>query len=136
MSAQMPKGVEVLLRKAAVDPTFKAILLEQRAAAAREIGLELNAAEAAMLSVVPAAQLEAIIARTSVPEEHRRTFLGKAAAAMLAIATASAAGCAACHRALGTTSLGNRPDWLPQDVRSKPSKTQKKAPPDNPGDER
>ena len=37
-----------------------------------------------MLAVVPAPQLEAIIARTSVPREHRRAFLGQAAAAMLA----------------------------------------------------
>jgi acyl carrier protein len=37
-----------------------------------------------MLRAVRREQLEAIIARTSVPEEHRRAFLGQAAAAMLA----------------------------------------------------
>ena len=37
-----------------------------------------------MLRAVRREQLEAIIARTSVPDEHRRAFLGQAAAAMLA----------------------------------------------------
>jgi hypothetical protein len=46
-----------------------------------------------MLAAVPAAQLEAIIARTSVPQEHRRAFLGHAAAAMLAAIGFSTAGC-------------------------------------------
>ena len=131
MSAQMPKGVEVLLRKAAVDPAFKAILLEHRAAAAQEIGLELAPAEAMMLAAVPAAQLEATIVRTSVPEEHRRTFLGKAAAAMLAIGTLSAIGCARSSQVLG----GSRPDRK-ENTRSQQSETPKKDPPDNPGDER
>jgi hypothetical protein len=80
----IPRGIEVLVKKASVDPEFRALFLERRAGAAGEIGLALEPAEAAMLAAVPAAQLEAIIARTAVPEEHRRAFLGKAAAAMLA----------------------------------------------------
>jgi hypothetical protein len=83
-SGSIPRGIEVLVKKASVDPGFKAILLERRAAAAAEIGLALEPAEALMLDAVPAGQLEAIIARIVVPEEHRRAFLGKAAAAMLA----------------------------------------------------
>jgi hypothetical protein len=46
-----------------------------------------------MLSAVPAAQLETIIAQTTVPQEHRRTFLGHAAAAMLAALGIAAPGC-------------------------------------------
>jgi acyl carrier protein len=84
MSQFIPQGIEVLVKKAAVDPAFKAELLHHRAAAAKQIGLELNAAEMAMLGAVPTAQLEAIIAGTTVPLEHRRAFLGQAAAAMLA----------------------------------------------------
>ena len=95
MSRQVPKGVEVLVHKAAVDPVFRADLLARRAAAAEDIGLPLDATEAAMLAAVPAAQLETIIARTSVPEEHRRAFLGKAAAAMLAAIGAMSGGVAA-----------------------------------------
>ncbi len=56
MSKPFPQGIEVLVLKAAVDPDFKQILLQQRAAAAEAIGLELTAAEATMLAAVPAAQ--------------------------------------------------------------------------------
>jgi acyl carrier protein len=84
MNESIPQGIEVLVKKAAVDPAFKATLLERRAEAARQIGLELSPGEAALLATVPTAQLEAIIARTNVPQEHRRAFLGQAAAAMLA----------------------------------------------------
>ena len=90
----IPRGVEVLVKKASVDPAFRSVLLERRAAAAGEIGLVLEPAEAAMLGAVPAGQLETIIARTVVPEEHRRAFLGKAAAAMLAtLGIVTATGC-------------------------------------------
>jgi acyl carrier protein len=88
----IPRGIEVLVKKAAIDAEFKALLLARRAAAAQEIGLTLQPAEAMMLAVAPAEQLEAIIARTSVPCEHRRAFLGQAAAAMLAALSVVAAG--------------------------------------------
>ena len=87
----IPRGIEVLVKKAAVDPQFKALLLDQRGAAAETIGLALEPAEAMVLQVAPAAQLKAIIARTSVPDEQRCTFLGKAAAAMLAVVCGSEA---------------------------------------------
>ncbi len=80
----IPRGLEVLVKKAAVDAEFKVLLLAKRAAAAQVIGLALEPAEAMMLAVAPAEQLEAIIGRTSVPREHRRAFLGQAATAMLA----------------------------------------------------
>ncbi len=91
MSTKISRGIEVLVLKAAVDPDFKQLLLQRRTAAAATIGLELTAAEAAMLAAVPAAQLEAIVARSSVPREHRRAFLGQVAAAMLAALGASTA---------------------------------------------
>jgi acyl carrier protein len=77
-------GIEVLFKKAAIDPAFKAELLDRRAAAAEQIGLELDPAEAMVLSTIPAEQLQTVIAQTEVPQEHRRAFLGQAAAAMLA----------------------------------------------------
>jgi len=79
----LPRGLEVLLKKAAIDPGFKALLLARRAEAAATIGLTLESGEALLLQAAPAEQLEAIIARTTVPQEHRRAFLGQAAAAML-----------------------------------------------------
>ena len=83
-SGQVPRGVEVLLKKAAVDPDFKETLLEERSAAATRIDLTLDPAEAAMLDAAPQAHLEKIIAETRVAPQHRRAFLGKVAALMLA----------------------------------------------------
>lgn len=90
MSVQIPRGIEVLLKKAVVDSQFKAKLLAERSQAARQIGLQLDASEAAMLDVSPAAQLEAIIASTRVDPSKKPVFLGKAAAVMLAALGASA----------------------------------------------
>jgi acyl carrier protein len=84
MGREISQRIEVLLKKASVDPAFRTAFLERRDEVAQEIGLQLEPAEAAMLRAVRREQLEAIIARTSVPEAHRRAFLGQAAAAMLA----------------------------------------------------
>jgi len=92
MSRHGPKGIEVLVKKASVDPAFRIVFLERRAAAAKEIGLELDRSEAAMLAAVPTGQLEALIARTEVSQEHRRAFLGQVAAAMLAALGVTATG--------------------------------------------
>jgi hypothetical protein len=98
----IPRGFEVLMKKAAVDPAFKAMLLDRRAEAADEIGLQLEPAEAMMLVAAPREQLEAVIASTHVPDEHRRVFLGKVAAVMLGAVGLVTAGC-------GETK-GSRPD--------------------------
>ena len=89
----IPRGIEILVKKASVDPAFKALLLEKRAAAASQIGLPLEPAEAMMLAAVPHEQLRTIIARTTVPDEHRRAFLGQAAAAMLTAIGVATVGC-------------------------------------------
>ena len=88
----IPRGIEVLVMKAAVDPQFKQLLLERRAAAAEAIELKLDPSEEMMLDAIPAEQFETIIARTNVSQQHRRVFLGQAAAAMLAT-LGVAAGC-------------------------------------------
>jgi hypothetical protein len=97
----IPRGIEVLVKKASVDPEFKKVLLEKRADAAWEIGLDLDDSEAGMLSSIPIAQLESIIERTTVGPESRRVFLGKAASLMLAAIGVTILGCG---------SKGNDPD--------------------------
>ena len=87
---KIPRGIEVLVKKASVDPEFKGILLDRRAGAAKDIDLALEAAEVAMLNAVPAAQLEAIISKTTVSPKHRNVFLGRAAALMIVALGASA----------------------------------------------
>jgi len=89
----IPRGIEVLIKKAAVDPEFRTVLLEKRAAAADEIGLVLDPAEAFMLRAAPREQLEAIIARTKVHPNVRSAFLGRAAAVMLVALGAGTLGC-------------------------------------------
>ena len=89
---QIPRGIEVLVKKASVDPAFEALLLEKRAEAAKEIDLQLDADEALLLSAIPREQLEAFIHRTRLPESSKAVFLGKVAAAML-IALGAVAGC-------------------------------------------
>ncbi len=95
----IPRGIEVLVKKASIDPKFKTHLLEQRAGAAESIGLQLDPAEEMMLRAVPDEQLEAVIAQTHVPQDHRRAFLGTAAAVMLTAIGVSVPGCG-----------GSRPD--------------------------
>ena len=90
---EVPRGIEVLVKKAAVDIEFRTTLLEKRAKAAKEIGLDLDPAEAAMLDGVPTAQLEAIVAGTKVDEKARPAFLGKAAAVMIAALGVGTVGC-------------------------------------------
>ena len=123
---EIPRGIEVLVKKASVDAQFRRLLLEKRADAAGEIGLVLDPAEAAMISAVPAGQLETIIQRTTVPQEHRRAFLGRAAAAMLAALAATNAGLASAAiqvqgimpdlppEPFGGTPRGIRPDLPPE----------------------
>ncbi|SPE50247.1 hypothetical protein SBV1_1080010 [Verrucomicrobia bacterium] len=89
----IPRGVEVLLKKAAVDAEFRELLLAERSSAAKAIGLELETAESAMLKAIPREQLEYIIARTLVPVEQRRVFLGRVATPMLALLGVAVSGC-------------------------------------------
>jgi len=90
-NGSIPRGIEILVKKAAVDREFRATLIEQRADAANTIGLELTASEAAMMKTIPERQLLSIISHTDVPDQERRVFLGRAAAAMLAVLGAGVA---------------------------------------------
>ncbi len=89
----VPRGVEVLIKKAAVDPKFKKLLLEKRAGAAEAIALKLEPAEEAMLASVPLRQLKGIVANTKVRPNLRPAFLGYAAGAMLAALATVTVGC-------------------------------------------
>ena len=90
---EIPRGIEVLVKKASVDPEFAELLLAERSGAAKSIGLELDPAEVLMIDTVAAAQLKAIIARTKVGPRVRTAFLGRAAAVMLAALGVAVIGC-------------------------------------------
>jgi len=112
----IPRGIEVLVKKASVDAEFKKLVVEKRSEAAKEIELELDAAEVFMLNNVPRGQLEAIIAHTKVSWKSRAVFLGKVAAVMLAALGTGTMGCNGCG--------GIRPDEV------NASKSQVEAPAD------
>ena len=94
----IPRGIEVLVKKAAVDADFRQILLARRAHAADEIALKLEPSEVAMINAVPAAQLEAIIARTTVHPKQRAAFLGSVAAVMIVALGAGVLTSAGCSK--------------------------------------
>src|SRR5512137_1974165 len=120
----VPRGIEVLVKKASVDPEFRKLLLERRGAAAKEIALDLESAEEALLNTIPREQLIGIIDLTVVPVEQRRAFLGRVAVAMLAALGAGVVGCPQTTRGIkpdkpaqsppaqvpkGETTIQNRP---------------------------
>ena len=114
---EIPSGIEVLVKKAAVDAEFRKLLLERRAGAAEEIGLALDPAEAMMLKSIPTAQLEAIIGRTKVSPWVRPALLGRAAGVMLAalgLGAVTSEGCAPVK--------GIRPDRPPPRAPAEPEK--------------
>jgi hypothetical protein len=76
-------ALDALILKAAVDPAFCELLLDKRAEAAAELGLELAPSAAGMLQAVPREQLEKIINNMTVPDPARRVFLGKTGYKML-----------------------------------------------------
>ena len=88
-SEKAPRGIEVLIKKAAVDRTFKALLLKKRDAAAKAIGLALSRSEAAVLRSITSAQLAAMIRQTTVRPDLKPVFRGAAAALMLAALSAA-----------------------------------------------
>jgi hypothetical protein len=86
----IPRGIEVLVKKASVDPDFRQLLLLKRGQAACEIDLELTEAESNMLSNISVRQLEKIIDNTKVRPEHRAIFMGKVGKLMLAVLAGAA----------------------------------------------
>lgn len=86
LPADLPRNVELLLKKAAVDPPFRAQLLAQPAATAAAYGLQLSPSESALLAAASAEQLEAAIRALVVPPAlHEALRHGTPAAAAAAL---------------------------------------------------
>jgi hypothetical protein len=88
----VPRGIEILLKKAAIDESFRKTLLSDRVNAADAIGLTLNPVEKAMLTAIPESSLERMVAATKVQPKIRQAFMGYTAAVMLAALTAASDG--------------------------------------------
>lgn len=89
-TSSVPRGIEILVKKASIDPTFKEALLKERAAAANRIDLSLEESEVRMLNNIPQPHLEGVISATKVSPNLKQAFLGYTAAVMLAALTATA----------------------------------------------
>ena len=120
----VPRGIEVLVKKASIDPTFKSLLIEKRSEAAKEINLALDSSETAILNSIPAEQLEKSISSATVDPKHRLIFLGKVAALM--ILTLSTVGTVGCVTGISPEPVtGSRPDII--DVKSADETPQNKS---------
>lgn len=86
----VPRGLEILIKKASIDPDFKEVLLTERSKAASRIDLTLEETEIAMINAVPGAHLEGVISATKVSPNFKQAFMGCTAAVMLAALTATA----------------------------------------------
>jgi hypothetical protein len=80
----IPRGLEVLVKKAAIDQEFRELLVQNRSQAANRIGLVLDATEAAVIDSLPEPNLISMIEHAEVPASQRGVFLGWVAALMLA----------------------------------------------------
>lgn len=83
----IPRGLELVVKKAAVDTGFREELLLKREKLIDELGIPLDPSEKTMLACVPLDHLEKMIAATTVPPAQRKTLAGASAAAMIAILT-------------------------------------------------
>lgn len=81
---EVPRGIEVLVKKASIDRLFREKLLEMRSACADLIGLSLTPTEKTMLDSIPEKQLVSIINNTKVQPGISSAFMTYTAAIMLA----------------------------------------------------
>lgn len=81
LAGDSPRGIEILLKKASVDPAFRLSLLQEPLAAARSILLDLKQVEIDILESAPRPILE----KTFVPKQHVKIIRTAPSAAILAL---------------------------------------------------
>ena len=84
-----PRRIEILLKKAKVDPEFRRLFLQDPLAAARVIELDVSDNEKKILLNIPGDIIGKMVENTFVPKHHVSTFLGATTAAMLSLVLAS-----------------------------------------------
>jgi hypothetical protein len=90
----VPLGIEILLKKAAIDELFRMQFLQDRSSAADAIGLTLSPVELSILKAIPDSSLEHMVGVTRVQPKLKQAFMGYTAAVMLAALTATSGGIA------------------------------------------
>ncbi len=124
---RVPRGVEVLLKKASLDAEFKNALLKEPGDAARSIELELSEGERALLRAVPRKTLSQMVERIRVPARQRLAFAGTTAAVMLAALGTSLSGCDLVNPTLGSSP--DRPDMQTDSVGDETEEPDEPKPP-------
>ncbi|HDQ25385.1 MAG TPA: hypothetical protein ENN43_01405 [bacterium] len=97
-----PIGIEILLKKASVDPVFREKLIKERGAAAEAIAMMLDPSEEAVLSSISEEQLGKMIDNSGVSSEQRPAFEKYTAALMIAVFGAYSCVCRGLQREKGT----------------------------------
>lgn len=90
-------GIEVLLKKAAVDSDFARVLLDSPEKAAHLISLELRESERSILQNTPGSTLRSMIRNTRVMRQERAAFRTMRAALMIAAVVAASSLGSACE---------------------------------------
>jgi hypothetical protein len=106
----MPRGVEMLLKMAAIDPAFRQRLIRMRGKASRTLGFKLTFSEARILKSVPEDQLQAMIDAMPVSDDERNALLSMAPQSQLP----------ADSPLLST--MGTRPEWTETPSRPPPTR--------------
>ena len=84
-----PRGIEILLKKAKVDPDFRLLLLRDPVAAAGSIELDISdSEERSLLSTYPQI-IEKMVENTFVPKHHVSAFRNARSAAVLSLVLVS-----------------------------------------------
>jgi hypothetical protein len=73
--AEIPRGVEILLKMAAIDPIFRKRLIHMRGQASQDLGFKLAFSEAMILEAVPEKQLQSMIDAMRISDEEREVLL-------------------------------------------------------------
>lgn len=81
----IPRALEILVKRAAIDKEFRAQLLQKREKIAKEMRIPLDPSEKAILAGIPEEHLQKMIQVTEVPPAQKNLLAKGTAAAMLAL---------------------------------------------------
>ncbi|GAB4284088.1 MAG: hypothetical protein Kow0029_30520 [Candidatus Rifleibacteriota bacterium] len=81
----IPRGLELLIKKASADDSFKNELLIKKEKLIDELNLALDISEKAMLAAVPTEHLRKMIEATELPQSQKKALAKVSTAAMVAL---------------------------------------------------
>lgn len=82
---EIPRTLEILVKKASLDPVFLQKLVDERSGLADEHSLPLDTSERYMLDMIPEAQLRTMAAHARVPESQKSMLKTSSIGALVAL---------------------------------------------------